>query len=81
MEHNPSRVQWPPEESGTYSANLKVEGTLKKVLPRRVKQAGGDGVLDYTAVHVFVEKTSRVADVLNESETRTALGPHSSTGM
>lgn len=42
--------QWPPEESGTYSADLKVEGVLKKVFPRRVKQKDGSGVIDYTAV-------------------------------
>lgn len=74
------RTQWPPEECGTYSADLKLEGELLKEFSRKVKQAEGDGQLEFKAVHVRIDKTSRVADILSEAETRTALGPHSSTG-
>jgi hypothetical protein len=72
--------EWPPEESGAYSADLKLDGTVKNIKDRRVLQSAGGNALDFTAVHIQVSKTTRVADVLSESETRSALGPHSSTG-
>jgi len=70
--------EWPPEDSGAYSADISLWGTVEAIGERTVHQKqGGSNVIKYTAFRVIFDRAVRVKDELDEETLAAALGPNS----